>query len=157
MKLSDIYNSICIDSSVENKNCILLKKLYFTYGNNVSSSSIDPISKTKITFEGVDRVEELSSEYFNKVEPFKIHDNTPFSYIHCYSFALSPEDFSQPSGICNFSEIHSSQLDLTFINNLQESDLKVYAINYNVLKVRNGKGTLMNKLSKSVNKNTKTK
>ena len=30
MKLSDIYNSICIDSSVENKNCILLKKLYFT-------------------------------------------------------------------------------------------------------------------------------
>ena len=24
MKLSDIYNSICIDSSVENKNCILL-------------------------------------------------------------------------------------------------------------------------------------
>ena len=30
MKLSDIYNSICIDSSVENKNCILLK-LYFTY------------------------------------------------------------------------------------------------------------------------------
>ena len=23
MKLSDIYNSICIDSSVENKNCIL--------------------------------------------------------------------------------------------------------------------------------------
>ena len=133
------------------------KKLYFTYGNNVSSSSVDPISKTKITFEGVDRVEELSSEYFNKVEPFKIHDNTPFSYIHCYSFALSPEDFSQPSGICNFSEIHSSQLDLTFINNLQESDLKVYAINYNVLKVRNGKGTLMNKLSKSVNKNTKTK
>ena len=30
MELSDIYNSICIDSSVENKNCILLKKLYFT-------------------------------------------------------------------------------------------------------------------------------
>ena len=29
MKLSDIYNSICIDFSVENKNCILLK-LYFT-------------------------------------------------------------------------------------------------------------------------------
>ena len=29
MKLSDIFNSICIDSSVENKNFILLK-LYFT-------------------------------------------------------------------------------------------------------------------------------
>lgn len=141
---------------VVNKNGVS-KKLYFTYGNSIANGNIDPISKTKITFDGVDRVEELSSEYFNKVEPFKIHDNTPFSYIHCYSFALSPEDFSQPSGICNFSEIHNSQLDLTFINNLQESDLKVYAINYNVLKVRNGKGTLMNKLSKSINKNTKTK
>lgn len=141
---------------VVNKNGVS-KKLYFEYGNTISDTSFDPISKTKITFEGVDRVEELSSEYFNKVEPLKVHDNTPFSYIHCYSFALSPEDFSQPSGICNFSEIHNSQLELTFINNLQESDLKVYAINYNVLKVRNGKGTLMNKLSKSINKNTKTK
>ena len=28
------YNSICIDSSVENKNCILLK-LYFTYFINI--------------------------------------------------------------------------------------------------------------------------
>ena len=27
MKLSDINNSICIDYSVENKNCILLKKV----------------------------------------------------------------------------------------------------------------------------------
>ena len=29
MKLSDIYNSICIDSSVENKNCILLKIVFY--------------------------------------------------------------------------------------------------------------------------------
>lgn len=140
---------------VVNKNGIS-KKLYFEYGNTISSTSIDPISKTKITFQGTDRVEELSSEYFNKVEPLKVHDNTPFSYIHCYSFALSPEDFSQPSGICNFSEIHNSQLELTFINNLQDSKLIVFGLNYNVIKTRNGKGTLMNKLSKSVNKNTRT-
>ena len=29
MKLSDIHNSICIDSSVENKNCILLKIVFY--------------------------------------------------------------------------------------------------------------------------------
>ena len=39
MKLSDIYNSICIDSSVENKNCILLK-LYFTTLSVRCSSSV---------------------------------------------------------------------------------------------------------------------
>ena len=127
--------------------------LYFDYGNDFSSCNIDPILKTKIKFQGNDRIEELDSEYFNKVEPFMIHDNTPFSFIHCYSFALSPEDFSQPSGICNFSEIHNSQLEFTFIDDLGESELKIFGINYNVLKVKNGKGTLMNKLSKSINKN----
>ena len=42
MKLSDIYNSICIDSSVENKNCILLK-LYFTYSTQqCKCTEVDP-------------------------------------------------------------------------------------------------------------------
>ena len=127
--------------------------LYFDYGNNFSSCNIDPILTTKIKFQGLDRIEELDSEYFNKVEPFMIHDNTPFSFIHCYSFALSPEDFSQPSGICNFSEIHNSELEFKFIDDLSESELKIFGINYNVLKVKNGKGTVMNKLSKSINKN----
>ena len=35
MKLSDIYNSICIDSSVENKNCILLKIVFYLSNRNI--------------------------------------------------------------------------------------------------------------------------
>ena len=31
--VSDIYNSICIDSSVENKNCILLKMVFYLSTN----------------------------------------------------------------------------------------------------------------------------
>ena len=29
------------------------------------------------------RIEELPSEYFQSVEPLNVHDNTPFSFIHC--------------------------------------------------------------------------
>jgi hypothetical protein len=125
------------------------KRMYFEYGTDLTSSMTDPIVTTEIRFDGIERVEELPSEYFQSVEPLAVHDNTPFSFIHCYSFALSPEDFSQPSGICNFSQIGTSNIKLTFQPNLSESTFKLFAINYNVLKVSNGKGSLLNSLSKS--------
>lgn len=125
------------------------KNIYFSYGTNLTSKKRDPISKTKIKFDGADRVEELPSEYFQSVEPLAVHDNTPFSFIHCYSFALSPEDFSQPSGICNFSEIHNTEFGVTFKSGIGASKFKLFAINYNVIKVKNGKFTLFSNLSNS--------
>lgn len=125
------------------------KNVYFEYGTDLTSCMHDPIVTTEIKFDGVERIEKLPSEYFQSVEPLAVHDNTPFSFIHCYSFALSPEDFSQPSGICNFSEIHTTNINLTLQPNLSESTFKLFAINYNVLKVSNGKGSLLNSLSKS--------
>ena len=125
------------------------KKLYFDYSTTSCNRRIDPIKTTQIKFDGVDRVEELPSEYFQSVEPLSVHDNTPFSFIHCYSFALTPEDYSQPSGICNFSEIHNVEIDMTFQDSLDESLLKLFAINYNIMIANNGKGRLLNSLSKS--------
>ena len=125
------------------------KNFYFSYGSSIATNAVDPISTTSIKFDGIERLEELNSEYFHKVETFMIHDNTPFSFIHCYSFALSPENFSQPSGICNFSEIHTPELDLKFINNVGASKIKIFGINYNVLKIKNGEGILLQSLSKS--------
>lgn len=126
------------------------KNMYFDYSSNTSCK--DPIKTTKIKFDGVERIEELPSEYFQSVEPLAVHDNTPFSFIHCYSFALSPEDFSQPSGICNFSEIHTAEMNLTLVDNIEESTFKLFALNYNVLRIRNGVGSLLNSLSKSSKK-----
>ena len=58
--------------------------------------------------------------------------------INCYSFALKPEEH-QPSGTCNFSRIDNAQLvtgaDLA-------ADDKIYAVNYNVLRVMSGMGGL---------------
>jgi hypothetical protein len=124
------------------------KNMYFEYSYN----DADPIKTTQIKFDGIERIEELPSEYFQSVEPLAVHDNTPFSFIHCYSFALSPEDFSQPSGICNFSEIHTAEMKLTLVDSIEASTFKLFALNYNVLRIRNGAGSLLNSLSKSSRK-----
>ena len=67
--------------------------------------------------------------------------NTQLSNIYCYSFALKPEEH-QPSGTCNFSRIDVAQL--IFDDNVGDSSttLKIFAINYNILRIMSGMGGL---------------
>jgi hypothetical protein len=72
---------------------------------------------------------------------------------HVYSFALKPEEH-QPSGTCNFSRIDNAVLNLSFLTASGTSGvqgvtipangavLKVYAVNYNVLRIMSGMGGL---------------
>jgi hypothetical protein len=72
---------------------------------------------------------------------------------HVYSFALKPEEH-QPSGTCNFSRIDNAVLNLSFTGASATSGipaatiptggavLKVYAVNYNVLRIMSGMGGL---------------
>jgi hypothetical protein len=57
--------------------------------------------------------------------------------IAVYSFALKPEEH-QPSGTCNFSRIDSAQLIRS--DNVQA--MRIYAVNYNVLRIMSGMGGL---------------
>ena len=59
------------------------------------------------------------------------------SDINVYSFALKPEEH-QPSGTCNFSRIDNSQLVFSADTGVD----KVYAVNYNVLRIMSGMGGL---------------
>ena len=64
------------------------------------------------------------------------------SDIYCYSFALKPEEH-QPSGTCNFSRIDVAKLisDQNFSASAT-SVIKVFAVNYNVLRIMSGMGGL---------------
>jgi hypothetical protein len=76
------------------------------------------------------------------VQPFQHHTRVPDSNsgIFVYSFALKPEEH-QPSGTCNFSRIDNAQLSFsTTVNN--DSVVKVFATNYNILRVISGMGGL---------------
>jgi len=64
--------------------------------------------------------------------------------IYSYSFALKPEEH-QPSGTCNFSRIDTATLVLHLsgdivVNQQQDAtwDVRVYAINYNILRIMSG-------------------
>jgi len=57
--------------------------------------------------------------------------------IGVYSFALKPEEH-QPSGTCNFSRIDNSRLESSGTPSID----KIFAVNYNVLRIMSGMGGL---------------
>jgi len=105
----------------------------------------NPVVTAKIQLNGHDRFSEREGKYFNLVQPYQHHTNVPAVGINVYSFALKPEDH-QPSGSCNFSRIDNATLHLTLTNNTVSSvysaKVRVYAVNYNVLRVMSGMGGL---------------
>jgi hypothetical protein len=126
---------------------------YFNYTNNNISDYFKEgfISKGKLLFNNIDRTEELSSDFFSIVEPFKYHDNfEPSVNINMYSFSNDPADISQPVGTCNFSNIYDPRLVLTLKNMVSSGEILVYGINYNILQINeDGQAYLLHTLSKS--------
>ena len=141
-------------TSVSNGADVLAKygyKVYdhFNYGNNIDRSD-NPVVASKLQLNGSDRFQERDGAYFNYVQPWQHFSNTPADGINVYSFALKPEDH-QPSGTCNFSRIDNATLQIkcgennnTAASNYKDthlgvnSILKIYAVNYNVLRVMSG-------------------
>jgi hypothetical protein len=98
---------------------------------------------------GQDRFKRRSGEYFTKVQRYEHHSGagrnlsdmgSVLEATHIYSFGLKPEEH-QPSGTCNFSRIDNAVLNITgtFTTN---HTLRVYAVNYNVLRIMSGMGGL---------------
>ena len=105
----------------------------------------NPVVTAKLQLNGQDRFSEREGSYFDLVQPFQHHTRTPDTGINVYSFALRPEEH-QPSGTCNFSRIDNATLQLVVsaaaIGTANTAKVRVYATNYNVLRVMSGMGGL---------------
>ena len=105
----------------------------------------NPVVTAKLQLNGQDRFSEREGTYFDLVQPFDYHTRCPDTGINVYSFALRPEEH-QPSGTCNFSRIDNATLQLVLSNSTVEgtktAKVRVYATNYNVLRVMSGMGGL---------------
>jgi hypothetical protein len=105
----------------------------------------NPVSVAKLQLNGHDRFAEREGRYFNLVQPFQHHENVPATGINVYSFALKPEEH-QPSGTCNFSRIDNATLHLTLttqaVKRNRACKVRIYAVNYNVLRIMSGMGGL---------------
>jgi hypothetical protein len=123
-------------------------------GPPISNSAYLPLDYDPIIYDcnlqlnGQDRMQFLPGNYFTNVQLFQHHSGDAIDGVYMYSFAIKPEEH-QPSGTCNFSRIDSATLvfnvDGSFaISNadVENADVRVYAINYNILRVMSGMGGL---------------
>lgn len=112
-------------------------------------TGFNPVFSAKLQLNGHDRFSERMGRYFNLVQPYQHHTNVPATGINVYSFGLKPEEH-QPSGTCNMSRIDNATLQLyltaattTPVGNAPgNAKVRVYATNYNVLRIMSGMGGL---------------
>jgi hypothetical protein len=101
----------------------------------------NPVVTAKLQLNGQDRFSEREGSYFDVVQPFQHHTRAPDTGVNVYSFALRPEEH-QPSGTCNFSRIDNAVLQLVLssgtVSGTSTAKVRVYAVNYNVLRVMSG-------------------
>lgn len=119
----------------------------FTYDESI-------VYEQWLQINGQDRLDHRYGDYFNKVQLFQHHtgsgttfgNNSPITQpgIYMYSFALRPEEH-QPSGTCNFSRIDTATIvmNLSGAYVVDESvdatyNVRVYAVNYNILRIMSG-------------------
>ena len=114
---------------------------------------IDALKSAEIRFNGFVRQSRRNVTYFHTIQSYSYHTSNVEQPIYTYSFSLNPEN-SQPSGSCNFSKIKNFTLHLELkkppiiivndsVKNEWEYNVKVYLINYNILKISNGLGGLV--------------
>lgn len=115
--------------------------LYNNYGLYIDGS-VNPTQSALLQLNGHDRFTEREGDYFNYVQPWQCHTNTPADGVNVYSFALNPEEH-QPSGTCNMSRIDNATLNVKFSSAVSnKASFSIFATNYNVLRVMSGMGGL---------------
>ena len=114
-----------------------------------NGKSINPIDSVEIKFSSRQRELFKDSIYYNYIQPYERHTNSPSLGINVYSFSLRPE-LIQPSGAANFSKIDDAAIVIKMkkevINQMKEFGLKyrfgVYCNSYNWLRIMSGLGGL---------------
>ena len=142
--LSDTAGAATTDIGGNDRANALASRGLLSSHNKVYDQGLNPVTKAKLQLNGHDRFSEREGRYFNLVQPYQHHENVPCPGVNVYSFGLKPEEH-QPSGTCNMSRIDNATLHLT-LSSLIKSDntakVRVYATNYNVLRIMSGMGGL---------------
>ena len=111
---------------------------------------VGPLYQFKVVLNGQDRFAAQNGKYFNAYQPLVYHSGIPYPGIYVYSFALKPEEH-QPTGTCNFSRIDNAQVSValkgcafspTTNTGNGACTQKLFAINYNILRIQSGMGGL---------------
>lgn len=115
----------------------------FNYSNSIVTA-VPPdniIASAQITINGIERFSLRNADYFRLIQPYQKHTRSPNGFFYVYSFSVKPEEH-QPSGCSNFSKLDSKELFLNIKPNTGKQQVRVYALNYNILRIMSGMGGL---------------
>ena len=130
-----IQNSNVVESNIISGND------WFNFNNpeNVSAPLFEQLSNLKLDFnnETIIPKEIADAVYLRGVQPFLSHTRSPNRRFYVYSFALDPENHL-PTGQVNMSRIINKLLTINTTSNTVQRNVRVYALNFNILRVQNG-------------------
>lgn len=130
-----------------------VKSIYWGYRSKSRIASDDKFCFTEadMYLNGTQIFEKMSNTFFHSVQgyyhtPFGLinmntSENTPqYTRFYTYNFCLDASSY-KPTGTCNFSRLDNAKLVLHGVEkgaNQTDSDLTIYAVNYNVLRIERG-------------------
>ena len=122
-------------------------RLEVTAGTDARTVSTSDSNGTAmgLKLNGHERFAPQHLDYFTRTQVWQHHTGnggvSTTDSVGVYSFALKPEEH-QPSGTCNFSRIDNAQLTFTRAPTGSGETVRIYAVNYNVLRIMSGMGGL---------------
>ena len=120
---------------------------WLTY-TSIASSNSDTFTSAKIILNGNDLLDYMNAVYYRDVMAYENYTSIPRKHIYSYSFSLNGANHIQPSGSSNFSNFSRCFLELNFnetfnVGGVCNGRVKVYGINYNVFRIKDGMGGLL--------------
>lgn len=143
-------------SSAQSVRCNLgfsnvVKELFFVIQNDtalgydfLASTGVEQLVSLELFFNSTERISvDIGTPLFLRViQGLEFHTRVPNYYFYLYSFSLDPES-RRPSGGVNLSRIQNQILKLNLNPSASSRSIRVYALNYNFLKVQNGSATIL--------------
>ena len=130
-----------------------IKSLYWGYKakNRLLSEDKFSFAAADLYLNGTQVFQTMSSTFFHSVQGYYHTPNglinmnnsagTPqYTRFYTYNFCIDASSY-KPTGTCNFSRLDNAKLVLHGVEkgtNQTESDLEIYAVNYNILKIERG-------------------
>ena len=107
--------------------------------NFTGPGGLDQLATLQLDFNSEMRIspDVASPLYLRILQPMQCHTKSPDRMFYTYSFALQPEN-PDPTGQVNMSRIITKLLTVTSVPSTVSRELRVYAMNHNVLRVRGG-------------------
>ena len=121
-----------------------VKTVHIAAGN--ASNTVYDFTDASMFINGTPLFENMSHEYYKNVVPSRhcsiLNSTVNSEHIYTWPFCLTMNK-SQPTGTLNFSRIDNAKININYNNSTTNANvdmIRAYAVNYNILRIKNGMG-----------------